>query len=106
MERAPILALCCFLTLTGEGNAQQTRPPFTIERYVATQGFDGEFCWVHARAGAMPTADRSKPAVVMTLQKLQLSGSDVFYALNEMRTSDGGKTWTRPVEHKSFTRIL
>jgi hypothetical protein len=105
MERAPILALCCFLTLTGEGNAQQTHPPFTIERSVATQGFDGEFCWVHARAGAMPTADRSKPAVVMTLQKLQLSGSDVFYALNEMRTSDGGKTWTRPVEHKSFTRI-
>jgi acetyl esterase/lipase len=105
MGRGSILAFCCFLTFTGEGNAQQASPPFTIGRTVATQGFGGEFCWVHARAGAMPAAGRSDPAVVMTLQKLQLSGSDVFYALNEMRTSDGGKTWTRPVEHKSFARV-
>jgi acetyl esterase/lipase len=105
MDRLPTLALCCLLAFTGQGIAEQTSPPFTIERTVATQGFDGEFCWVHARAGAMPAAGRSDSTVVMTLQKLQLSGSDVFYALNEMRTSDRGKTWTRPVEHKSFARI-
>jgi acetyl esterase/lipase len=105
MDRASILALCCFLTFAGEGNSQQTSPPFTIEQTVAARGFDGEFCWVHARAGAMPAAGQSDPTVVMTLQKLQLSGSDIFFALNEMRTSDGGKSWTRPVEHKSFARV-
>ena len=41
----------------------------------------------------------------MTLQKLQLSGSDVFYALNHMRSSDRGRTWTPPVEHRSFKRV-
>jgi len=41
----------------------------------------------------------------MTLQKLQLSGSDVFYALNEMRTTDGGATWSKPREHDSFARV-
>ena len=40
----------------------------------------------------------------MTLQKLMLSGSDVFYALNEMRSTDGGMTWTEPREHSSFAR--
>ena len=40
----------------------------------------------------------------MTLQKLQLSGSDIFYALNEMQTSDGGNAWTEPRRHESFAR--
>lgn len=83
----------------------ESSPPFKIERAVATQGFDGEFCWVHARAGAIPANGEANPTVVMTLQKLQLSGSDVFYALNEMRTIDRGKTWTPPTEHKSFERV-
>ena len=59
-------------------------------------GFDKKTCWVHPRAGAVPgTPSR----VVLTMQKLFLTGSDVFYALNEMRTDDLGKTWTGPVEH-------
>ena len=105
MSRVFGLALCGILITVGNGLSQQTTPPFTIEQTVATQGFDGKMCWVHARAGAIPAAGESGPTVVMTLQKLQLSGSDVFYALNEMRTTDGGKTWTEPVEHKSFARV-
>jgi hypothetical protein len=35
----------------------------------------------------------------MTMQKAMLVGSDVFYALNEMRTDDFGKSWSGPVEH-------
>ena len=81
---------------------------FVIERTVATQGFDGTKCWVHARAGAIPQGapghDGQRPLVVMTLQKLLLTGSDVFYALNEMRTEDGGKTWTEPARRESFSR--
>ena len=80
-------------------------PLYSIDLTVATQGFEGKMCWVHARAGAIPAKDDSgDPAVVMTLQKLQLSGSDIFYALNEMRTTDGGETWTKPKEHASFAR--
>lgn len=80
-------------------------PPFVIERTVAMEGFDGQMCWVHARAGRVNAiAEAASPLVVMTLQRLQLSGSDVFFALHEIRTTDGAKTWTPPKEHKSFAR--
>ncbi|WP_166822963.1 sialidase family protein [Thalassoroseus pseudoceratinae] len=97
----------CFLSIvvTNKGMTQEVTSPFKIERTVATQGFDGKFCWVHARAGAVPSTAGSEAMVVMTLQKLQLSGSDVFYALNEMRTTNLGKSWTPPVELQSFARV-
>ena len=79
-------------------------PLYDIELTVAREGFDGKLCWVHARAGAIPSQDGSSPLVVMTLQKLDISGSDVFYALNEMRTQNGGASWTDPQEHTSFAR--
>ncbi|MEX2577465.1 MAG: sialidase family protein [Verrucomicrobiales bacterium] len=87
-------------------------PLYDIDLSVATRGFDEKTCWVHARAGTIPPRTAANPAddpaddplVVMTLQKLQLSGSDVFYALNGMRTSDLGETWTGPEEHASFAR--
>ena len=41
-----------------------------------TSGFDGKYCWVQARAGAIPG---DPPVVVMTMQRLLLTGSDVFY---------------------------
>lgn len=96
--------LCFLFGMFGKGFTQQMDAPFSIERTVATQGFDGKMCWVHARAGAIPDSEKPHPTVVMTLQKLQLSGSDVFYALNEMRSEDGGDSWTQPVEHSSFAR--
>lgn len=104
MNRLCCLTLLCLLTFAGTATAQPAAPPFTIERTVATRGFDGKFCWVHARAGAIPNSGQANPTVVMTLQKLQLSGSDVFYALNELRTDDGGQTWSPPVEQEAFAR--
>jgi hypothetical protein len=86
-------------------NAAATDPLYNIDLTVATQGFDRKMCWVHARAGTIPARGGSDPTVVMTLQKLQLSGSDIFYALNEMRTTDGGATWSKPREHESFARV-
>lgn len=81
-------------------------PLYDIDLTVARQGFDKKMCWVHARAGAIPGKGNSQPVVVMTLQKLMLSGSDVFYALNGMRSTDGGITWTEPREHAAFSRQL
>lgn len=69
--------------------------PYELKLETITQGYDGKTCWVHPRAGAIPG---SPPQVVLTMQKLLLTGSDVFYALNHLSTSDLGQTWTQPVE--------
>ena len=71
-------------------------PAFDITLDTISSGFDKKSCWVHPRAGVIPGAT---PKVVLTMQKAMLSGSDLFYALNEMRSDDLGKTWTGPTEH-------
>ena len=39
------------------------------------------------------------------MYKLRLTGMDVFYPINDMRTDDGGRTWSDPVDHAdSFGR--
>ncbi len=40
----------------------------------------------------------------MTTQPLQLSGSDVFYALHQLDAADGGTTWSEPKKIESFAR--
>lgn len=77
-------------------SAQADEPPYKLKLETVTKGYDGKTCWVHPRAGAIPGAT---PTVVMTLQKLLLAGSDVFYALNHTSSSDLAKTWTPLVEH-------
>lgn len=69
---------------------------FKIQLDTLSTGFDQKTCWVHPRAGAIPGRT---PIVVLTMQKLLLTGSDIFYPLNEMRTDDFGKTWVGPAEH-------
>lgn len=71
--------------------------PFEIQLETVTRGYDGETCWVHPRAGAIPGTPN--PSVVMTMQKLLMTGSDVFYALNEVRTDDLGENWGPITEH-------
>lgn len=70
--------------------------PFRVTLSTVTSGYDGKMCWVHPRAGALPT---NPPTVVLTMQKLLLTGSDVFYALNDTRTNDFGSTWSKINEH-------
>jgi hypothetical protein len=69
---------------------------YEIKLETVTRGYDGKTCWVHPRAGAIPGPT---PQVVLTMQKLLLTGSDVFYALNHVSSNDFGQTWTQPVEH-------
>lgn len=85
-----------FLALLPAARRAAGAPAYDLQLDTARRGFDGRYCWVHARAGAIPGR---VPCVVMTMQKLLLSGSDVFYALNEMRTDDLGRHWSGPVEH-------
>lgn len=93
-----------FLLAALSAGSQETdvvRVDYDIQLDTVTSGFDQKTCWVHPRAGTIPG---ETPIVVMTMQKLLLSGSDVFYALNEMRTDDLGKTWSGPVEHETLGR--
>ncbi|QIF05126.1 GDSL-type esterase/lipase family protein [Roseimicrobium sp. ORNL1] len=82
--------------LAEEHQAWQSDVPYRVKVDVLTQGYDGKMCWVHPRAGIIPGNPNS---VVFTMQRLLLTGSDVFYALNDMRSDDLGKTWTAPKEH-------
>ncbi len=81
--------------------AQTKTPGYDIQLETIQSGYDGKTCWVHARAGAIPG---ERPVVVLTMQKLLLTGSDVFYALNEMRSNDLGATWSGPIEHATLGR--
>ncbi len=105
MHRIVAFSLALILgNLPARSSAEDT--PFEIDLTTAHEGFDKKMCWVHARAGAIPGAgENGQPLVVMTLQKLQLSGSDLFYAINETRSGDRGTTWSKPFEHKSFARV-
>ena len=70
--------------------------PFEVKLTTLSPGYDGKTCWVHPRAGAIPGRT---PSVVLTMQKLLLTGSDVFYALNDTRSDDLGTTWSPITEH-------
>lgn len=88
-----------------QGGARRGAVAFKIDRTVMRQGYDGERCWVHARAGVVPGAVvRSKPLVVLTTQQLDISGSDVFYGLFHATSDDLGDTWTSLKKIDSFSR--
>jgi hypothetical protein len=66
---------------------------------VATKLFDGEKCWSHPRAGIIPDFGKDgAPRVVMTMNSLDLAGSDVFRGMFGLETNDLGYTWTEPSE--------
>lgn len=97
-----ILVLACGLAAAAEDEATALKPvDYGVRLDVVRSGFDKEQCWVHARAGAIPG---EPPTVVMTMQRLDLSGSDVFFALHTLRTKDLDGHWTEPKKMAAFTR--
>ena len=65
---------------------------------IGTQ-FNGERCYVHARG-----LINHNGFGLITMQKLELSGCDVFYGLEMMKTTDGGETFSMPMLCKDLTR--
>ncbi|MEX2512141.1 MAG: exo-alpha-sialidase [Cyclobacteriaceae bacterium] len=85
--------------LAGKGmpSPRQDGLKYSLDLQVSTRMFDGEKCWVHPRAGIVPGAGKGGiPRMVMTLNTLELSGSDVFKGMFGMHSDDGGASWTDP----------
>ena len=59
-------------------------------------GFDGKYFWGQARGGVIPG---EPPRGIVTTQRALRSGSDIYYAIAEFRSDDGGRTWDGPIEH-------
>ena len=70
-----------------------------IELQRISNGFDGKQCYVHARGLMMPSG-----FCLVTMQKLELSGCDVFYGIEMMKSADGGKSYSRPIRSENLGR--
>ena len=67
--------------------------PYDFTRQRLFSGFDGRLCKIQ------PTiATDGKGTLLLAYQRLLLSGMDVFYGQFMSRSTDGGKTWSEPVE--------
>ena len=61
--------------------------------------FTGEYCYTHARGAFTPDGFG-----IITTQPLRLSGSDIFYGMEMLKSFDGGKSWSEIVPCKNLTR--
>lgn len=70
---------------------------YSLTLDVPVHRYDGKQCWVHPRAGIVPDlGKRDLPRVVMVMNTLDVSGSDVFRAVDTLHTDDLGTSWTAP----------
>lgn len=89
-----------FLPLSGKSfPGEPSDCTYHLSLDTATRLFDGNTCWAHPRAGIIPAiGNNGNPRIVMTMNSLDLSGSDIFKGMYGMESSDLGKTWTEPKE--------
>jgi len=92
------VSLVCLPSLSATSlGADDRELPNRLSRDTPTRLYDGKRCWCHPRAGIVPGAGNGgSPRVVMTMNTLDVAGSDVFKGVFGMRTDDLGKTWTEP----------
>jgi hypothetical protein len=80
-----------------EARPGTTSIDYQVSRLAPVRRFDGKECFGHPRAGIVPSAGANGgPRVVMTLNTVELTGSDIFTAMHQLSTDDVGKTWTEP----------
>lgn len=78
--------------------------PISIDLQIIREGYDRKTCSVHARPGVLAGAD-GPPVVLVTMHKLRITGDDVFYPIETVRSDDGGATWSEPMDHgEAFAR--
>lgn len=72
---------------------------FRLQLDVIAEGYDRKSDWFQPRVGVIPPS-----TAVVTMTKAQLWGSDIFTALQEMRSDDFGRTWSKPKIHTTLGR--
>ena len=74
----------------------------------ACGGYDRKTCWVHGRAGYLPPGPATGPQGlgVLTIQKLLLTGSDIFYGIHDLLSHDLGETWSAPRPQAGLERRM
>lgn len=90
-------------TSLGIAGLTHAAEPFRIQLDTVREGYDGKSCLVQARAGIVPR-EGQPPIVVMTMNPLIITGSDVYLTVHDMRTDDLGKTWSPPTPHETLAR--
>ncbi len=75
------------------------RLDYEIQLDVVSEGYDRETEWFQPRIGMIPPS-----TAVLTMTRARLWGSDIFTALQEMRSEDFGRTWSDPVAHATIDR--
>ncbi len=99
----PVVAAAAQSADRSDDDAAGASERYRLTRDVPTRFFDGKRCWCHPRAGIVPGAGKDGGLrVVMTMNTLQLKGSDVFKGMWGLRTDDLGATWTVPHEIKTL----
>ena len=110
-----IIAAIAFLVIVGttrsahpESKAPRQKLDYRIQLSTVVKGFDGKTCWVHTRPGAIPPGKPGNPGktpiVLITMQKVMLTRSDVFFGLHDLRTDNMGRNWVGPTGHSSLRR--
>lgn len=110
-----IVVAIAFLVIAGttrsahpESKAPRQKLDYRIQLSTVVKGFDGKTCWVHTRPGAIPPGTPGNPGktpiVLITMQKVMLTRSDVFFGLHDLRTDNMGRNWVGPTGHSSLGR--
>jgi len=93
------ISLLCIPLTANIFPSGRSKPKYNLSLDSPARFFDGKSCWVHPRAGIVPGGGKDGlPRIVMTMNILDLSGSDVFRGMYGLQTDDLGKTWTVPKE--------
>jgi hypothetical protein len=101
------LATGGLVSAVARGTEPPTRPAaadaralgYRIQLDVICEGYDRKSDWFQPRVGVIPPT-----TAVVTMTRAQLWGSDIFTAVQEMRSDDFGRTWTQPRAHATLDR--
>lgn len=74
MIRSAPRSTLLFLFIATMAAAAPAPVPYTIKLDVVTEGMNGDKCWFHPRAGAIPGAS---PTVVLTMQQWNTKRSEI-----------------------------